>query len=347
MSAAEQTPEAASAARAAAAIAALAGAGVVADDAVSASLTQLEGGWSRQAYVLALAAEGGGEREFVIRVKPPGALLDTDLRQEYEITRLLARHGVKVPVAHAFEGSENPFGGPFYVMDRVPGSSPNVWRRRDRAELEANWEAGGSLADQLLDSLVEIHSVPGEEVARILPARDFKAAVAHWRGIQEEMRLLRDPVVEDAYAWLLERPPDPVEPALVHGDYRIGNCLSADGRLHAVLDWELAYFGDPRYDLGYISLDYEAGRFTKPGSPLLGSIAEREWFLAEYERRSGRPVDPEVVRTHAVLAALMLTAILTTGVRMFADRRTEDVRMVWLRFAIAALRQEIAELMGY
>lgn len=347
MSAAENAAEGASAARAEAAIAALAGAGIVAPDAAATSLTQLEGGWSRQAYVLALAAEGPGEREFIVRVKRPGALLDTDLRQEYEITRLLARHGVKVPVAHAFDGSENAFGGPFYVMDRVPGSSPNVWRRRDRAELEANWEAGGSLADQLLDSLVEIHAVPGEEVAQILPARDFEAAVAHWRGIQEEMRLLRDPVVEDAYAWLLDRPPDPVEPALVHGDYRIGNCLSADGRLNAVLDWELAYFGDPRYDLGYISLDYEAGRFTKPGSPLLGSIAEREWFLAEYERRSGRPVDPEVVRTHAVLAALMLTAILTTGVRMFADRRTEDVRMVWLRFAIAALRQEIAELLGY
>jgi len=347
MSATEQSPEAAGAARAEAAIGVLAGAGVVEAGTTATSLVQLEGGWSREAYFLAVPAEGGGEREFVVRVKVPGALLDTDLRQEYEITRLLARHGVKVPVAHAFEGGENPFGGPFYVMDRVPGSSPNVWRRRDRAELEANWEAGGSLAEELVETLVQIHAVPGDEVARILPARDFVAAVGHWRGVQEETRLLRDPVVEDAYAWLLDRPPDPVEPALVHGDYRIGNCLSADGRLNAVLDWELAYLGDPRYDLGYISLGYEAGRFTKPGSPLLGAIADRDWFLGQYERRSGRPVDPEVVRTHAVLAALMLTAILTTGVRMFADRRTEDVRMVWLRFAIAALRQELTELMGY
>ena len=152
------------------------------------------------------------------------------------------------------------------------------------------------------------------------------------------MALVRDPVVEDAYAWLRGRVPDPVPPTLVHGDYRIGNCLNEDGRITAILDWELSYVGDPRYDLGYISLAYEAGAFTHPGSELLGSIADREWFFDEYEARSGRPVDREVVRTYAVLADLMLTAILTTGIRMYVDGRTTDVRMVWTRFALSSLR---------
>src|SRR5262249_21941667 len=115
----------------------------------------------------------------------------------------------------------------------------------------------------------------------------------------------------------------------------------------AVLDWELSYVGDPRYDLGYISLEYEAGKFAKPGSELLGSVAEREWFLREYERRTGRPVEAETVRTFAVLAALMLIAILTTGIRMYADGRSDDIRMAWVRFAIPSLRQELTELMGY
>jgi hypothetical protein len=43
----------------------------------------------------------------------------------------------------------------------------------------------------------------------------------------------------------------------------------------------------------------------------------------------------------------MLTAILTTGIRMYVDGRSTDVRMVWTRFALAALRQELTELMRY
>ena len=336
--------------RAAAALALLAEAGVLSPAAEATSLVQLEGGWSRQAYVLGVRdgdGNEGEEREFVVRVKPPGPLLDTDLRQEYETTRLLTAHGVAAPVAHAFEAGENPFGGPYYVMDRAPGSAPNVWRARDRAELEANWEAGGSLAEDLVAGLVAIHAIPAGPVAEVLPRRDFEDAVSHWETVQGEMALLRDPVVEDAYAWLRGRQPDPVEPTLVHGDYRIGNCLNEDGRITAILDWELSYLGDPRYDLGYISLEYEAGKFTKPGSELLSSVADREWFMAEYERRSGRPVDPEVVRTYSVLADLMLIAILTTGIRMYVDGRSEDVRMAWTRFAIPGLRQELTALMGY
>src|SRR6185312_16946598 len=123
--------------------------------------------------------------------------------------------------------------------------------------------------------------------------------------------------------------------------------LFRDGHITAVLDWELSYIGDPRYDIGYISLEYASGKFARPGSKLLNSVAEREWFLREYERRSGRPVDPETVRTFAVLGALMLIAILTTGVRRYADGRSEDIRMAWTRFAIPPLRQELTGLLGY
>jgi aminoglycoside phosphotransferase (APT) family kinase protein len=333
--------------RQAAAMAALAGADALAEGERATGMTQLEGGWSRQAYVLATAASGGATREFVVRVKPPGALLETDLRQEFEVYRLLGERGIAVPAVYAYEAGENAFGGPFFVMDRAPGTSPNVWRRRDRAELEANWEGGGSLAEDLLTSLVRIHAIPDADAPPVLPRRDYEAAVSHWEEVQGSMALVRDPVVEDAYAWLRDRVPDPVPATLVHGDYRIGNCLNRDGRITAILDWELSYVGDPRYDLGYISLAYEAGAFTHPGSELLGSIADREWFLDSYEERSGRPVDREVVRTYAVLADLMLTAILTTGIRMYVDGRTTDVRMVWTRFALSSLRQELTELMGY
>jgi aminoglycoside phosphotransferase (APT) family kinase protein len=332
--------------RAAAAVATMRRAGALANEATAVRMSQLEGGWSRHSYAMGVRTSGG-EREYIVRVKPPGALLETDLGQEYRTYTLLADEPVPTPAVHGLEETaDNPFSGPFFVMDRAPGQSPNVWRRKDRERLEADWE-DRNLGSQLVHHLVSIHGVGADRVGEVLPQRDFPGLVGHWRAIQEEMSLVRDPVIEEAYVWLLERPPPPAAACLVHGDYRIGNCLIDEGRISAILDWELAFCGDPRFDVGYVSLEYLAGKFLRPGSSLLGAVADREWFYSEYERLSGSALDREVIRTFSVLGALMLIAILNTGVHMYSGGQTTDIRMLWSRFAIPGLRQDIAGLMGW
>jgi aminoglycoside phosphotransferase (APT) family kinase protein len=311
------------------------------------TLVPLAGGWSRRTLLLSAAPPAPG-RSFVVRVQPPGALLETDLVREYRLYAALAGTGVPVPAPHAVDPSpDNPLGGPYFVMDLVPGRAPNTWRPRERAELEADWAGGGRLGADLVDIAARIHAVPAADLGFLGPPRSFAACVDRWRQEYERRRMVRDPVVEEAFAWLGEREPDPVAPALVHGDFRIGNTMVDAGRIVGVLDWELAYLGDPRYDLGYTSLDYLAGKFVRPGSALLGAVADRDWFLAEYQRRRGTPVDTEVVRTHAVLGAVALICILLTGIRMYADGATTDVRMVWNRYALPGLRQDLVALMGW
>lgn len=334
--------------RAAAALTLLKEAAVVPAEAQVGAFRQLQGGWSRHSFVLSVTGVPGEEHEFVVRVKPPGALVDSDLSQEFRTYRLLAEHGIRAPQAQVLEeGEDNPFGGSFFTMTKAPGRSPNVWRREEREALEANWSSSRSLAEDLVQSLAAIHAIPKSAVAEALPRREFAEVVAYWRGLQEEMALVVDPVIAEAYDWLGEHAPSSVEPGLVHGDYRIGNCLIDEDRITAILDWELAWFGDPRFDLGYVALEYHAGKFTRPGSKLLNSLAEQEWFMSEYERLSGTRVEAEVVRTHSVLGALILLAILTTGVRLYADRKSEDIRMLWSRFAIPGLRQDITRLLDW
>jgi aminoglycoside phosphotransferase (APT) family kinase protein len=245
------------------------------------------------------------------------------------------------------EADDTPFGGPFFVMDRVGGRSPNVWRPKDRATLAADWEGPRHVAEDLADALAGIHALPAEQVRGTVTERDFAATLDHWHAIQEANRLVVDPVVEEAYAWARGREPDPIAPCLVHGDYRIGNCLIDGGRISGVLDWELSFLGDPRFDLGYMALDYHAGKFAKPGSTLLNAVAEHDWFYARYTERSGVPVDREVVRTFSVVGALMLIAILTTGVRVYTTGKSDDIRMAWTRFALPGLRQDLARLMDW
>jgi aminoglycoside phosphotransferase (APT) family kinase protein len=311
-------------------------------------LEQLQGGWSRHSYAARVTHADGREREYIVRVRPRVSTLDTDLGMEFRTFSLLVDEPLPTPAVHGFEPSvETPFDGAFFVMDRLQGESPNVWRARDREELAANWEAGSGIAEDLVQHMASIHAIDADRAAGAAVVRDFDATVDHWQGVYEEHKLVSDPVVDEAYAWVRSRRPDPVAPSLVHGDYRIGNCLVDDGRISAILDWELSHVGDPRFDLGYMSLDYHSGKFTTPGSQLLNAVADREWFHRRYSELSGRPVDIEVVNTFAAVGALMLFAIMTTGLWLYANGDTQDIRLAWTRFVLPGVRQDLSGLMGW
>jgi aminoglycoside phosphotransferase (APT) family kinase protein len=81
--------------------------------------------------------------------------------------------------------------------------------------------------------------------------------------------------------------------AIVHGDYRLDNCLmSEDGTIVAVLDWELCTLGDPMADVGLLMVYW-----TQPDDPhpalltaptVLPGFATREELIAQYAARSSR-----------------------------------------------------------
>ena len=177
--------------------------------------------------------------------------------------------------------------------------------------------------------------------------RGFKENVDHWRDLYESVRLVADPIVDEAYAWVRSREPDPVPATLVHGDYRIGNCLTGGGRVTGVLDWELCFVGDPRFDLGYLAMEYYAGKFTSPGSTLLNAVAERDWFFERYTAKTGIEADPDVVRTFAAFGSLMVFAIMTTGLGVYSRGESTDIRMAWCRYVLPGLRQDLTRLMEW
>lgn len=95
------------------------------------------------------------------------------------------------------------------------------------------------------------------------------------------------PTFELAFRWLDDhRPPDRA-PTLVHGDLRLGNVIVDESGLAAVIDWELAFVGNPIADLGWLCAP--AWRF---GSPLpAAGLGDRETLLAAYADESGVAVD--------------------------------------------------------
>jgi aminoglycoside phosphotransferase (APT) family kinase protein len=304
---------------------------------------QLSGGWSRHSYVAR-----AGERSYIVRVKPEGGLLDTDLVAEYAVFDALQSSGVTIPRVHFLdESAANPFEGPYFVMEMVGGTAPNAFRKPDRDWLEKDWNDSRAIAKDMVENLAQLHAVDGAGLPASIPRLDFLAVVEQWRGVYEENHLARDPVTEEAFAWLAERVPADAWTGLVHGDYRVGNALIDDGRVTAVLDWELAYIGDVRFDIGYLALDRVAGKHLRPVTGLLNAFAEPGWFFDEYGRLTGTELDPEVVRTFSVLGIMMLLATTYLGIAMHAQRRTDDFRMAWNRFGAPGLRQDLTHLMAW
>lgn len=311
-------------------------------------VAQLAGGWSRHSYIATPRSDSAPSRRYVVRVRPAGALLDTDLELEYRLYRHLQE--IDIPTPRVFTLISNPesaFDGPYIVMEHIDGVVPDTYDREDQRRLAADWDGPRAIAQQMVENLSRIHGAGDGSLPESLPRLEFADVVARWREVYETRRLVRDPVVEEAFDWVSAREPEVAWPGLVHGDYRLGNVLVKGDRVRAILDWELAYRGDVRFDLGYLAMPRAAGKHLRARSPLMATFADRDWFMERYAELTGRVLDAESLATFQMLGIMMLAATQFTAAWMYDAGRTTDVRMAWSRFSFAGLRQDMIELMGW
>ena len=112
-----------------------------------------------------------------------------------------------------------------------------------------------------------------------------------------------DPALAFALDWLRRNIPAYDAPVvLVQGDTGPGNFMYADGRVVAVVDWELAHLGDPMDDIAWLSL-----RATQEPLP---DFPER---LREYTTLSGHAIDAARVHYYRVMAETKLQVMSHRG----------------------------------
>ena len=100
----------------------------------------------------------------------------------------------------------------------------------------------------------------------------------------------------------------------MHGDFRNGNLMIGEEGLRAVLDWELAHWGDPMEDLGWICVN--SWRFG--GAFPVGGFGTREDLFAGYASGGG-VVDASRVHFWEVLGVLKWGIACETMSRPTAD----------------------------
>jgi len=247
---------------------------------------QFEGGQSNPTYLIT-----SGEREYVLRKKPPGRLLATAhmVEREYRIMTALRDTEVPVPRTYLLCEENEPIGTPFFVMEFARGRL-----LRDSTLPGMEPERRTAVYMEMSRVLAALHAVDPREVGLAdygKPGNYFKRQIERWTRQYLDAKTDEIDCMEELMKWLPANMPEDDSDGIVHGDFLLGNMIfhPEEDRVIAVLDWELSTLGHPLGDLAYNCMPYHLNRGGPPLNTLrhLGIPTEQE-YVARYCEVTGR-----------------------------------------------------------
>jgi aminoglycoside phosphotransferase (APT) family kinase protein len=237
-----------------------------------------------------------------------------DVLRQARATRAL-RGRVAVPEVY-FEEVTAP---QFFGMQHIDGISGEPILQAPSVKSE---ESVAALWDQAIELLVALGAedpealelTSGEPV--YTPGDELNRWRATSRAAGEELEARARPLADA----LARTQPPLSRVALVHGDFRLGNTIRQDGRVRALIDWEIWSLGDPRTDLGWLVL------FTNPDAfPGLGhEVAGTPRGAVVIERYAALAGDPRDADWFCGLACFKLAVIQAHNLRRHLDGRRHD-----------------------
>jgi len=256
----------------------------------------------------------------LMRRDPSAGVVETGRDAEFWLLRRLAGTPVPVPEVYWLDATGEFLHRPTMIVKRYEGAAHRaVLRPADPLSLGADGQL--ALAEQICEALARLHLVDVDATGLRDELEDpgpnpAEHELDRWVRELDAQEIEPQPALRLAAAWLRDHlPPPPRTTVLVHGDFRPANVLVRDGRLEAVLDWELAHLGDPLDDLGWYTAPLYAKEHFIPGR------WEPADFLRRYTELTGFPVDPEALRFWQILSTFRLAVIALTGVRNFCEGR--------------------------
>ncbi len=261
-------------------------------------------GLSNETYIFDLTWEKKGKRitkGMVLRAAPRDHKVfpDYHLKHQFLIMQALKQSDVPVPEMYWQEEDKGVIGTPFYIMERLDGTMPKDYPSYHGSGFyfDASPEERATIWWRALEMLAKTNMIDWRKLGL-----DFLGVPGGGTGpIDRQMAYwerflgwIKDdpsesfPVLEKALLWLKENKYAPERVSLCWGDARMGNVLYGEPGFDvvAVLDWEMAFLGDPEADLAwfifmdwYLSAEYNLPRL--PGSP------GREESIRRYEEITG------------------------------------------------------------
>ncbi len=285
---------------------------------------QFPGGHSNLTYLVRSEGE-----EWVLRRAPMGPIPPKahDMAREFRLLEAVHPHFPEAPRVYRLCEDASVIGTTFFLMERRRGF---ILRERIPEELAAT---AGEISELFVDCLARLHSIPlgstgldklGKPEGFV--ERQVKGWAERWQRAKTEELGLMDEVI----GWLGGRVPESGAAAIVHNDFKLDNVMVGEGKINAVLDWEMTTIGDPLADLG-LTLCYwvwaNRPNVRAAGIPALTlgpGWLTREEFLARYAEKTGRNVGN--VGYYEVLGVFKLAVIVQQIYYRFHMGQTRDER---------------------
>jgi len=186
-----------------------------------------------------------------------------DLQAQYRTMEILgAKTTVPAPPLLGYEADASILGVPFYFMERLEGLIPSDmppyhmdgWMVQATPEQRAHvWNLG-------IDAMAALHNTDSNALGfdYLKRSADGKTGLdqqlAYWnRYMQWATDGIELKIHQRAYNWLIANKPQNEVEKLCWGDSRLGNVMYTPDmeNVAAVLDWEMATFGNPLQDLAW------------------------------------------------------------------------------------------------
>lgn len=260
------------------------------------------------------------EQRFVLRRPPFGYIPKGghDMHREYRIQTAIQPLYPYVAKTLFYTDDESALGAEFYVMERADGhlihkDIPSEW----------NWGAHETrqLNETFVARLVGLHNVDYEAAGLSdfgKPDGYVERQILGWN--KRWTKAWTDDVekFEDICQWLEDNRPDKERGVgLLHGDFRIDNCILDRGnptQINAILDWEISALGDPLMDLGntlayWIQADDpDFMKMTVRQPCMAPGMMTRQEFLEAYAAQ--RSIDTEGFQFYYIYGIWRLAVII-------------------------------------
>lgn len=269
-------------------------AGARGDVAISSIHIPSAGGSSGTLMFTAAFDQGKGQakRDYVLRFATPGGLFHHyDLPGQAKIQQGLKGTSVPVPGIVGVDADGTVLGVIGYVMERVNGDVPPASFWKSGLLFDASPENRRRMIFDVIASLAKLHALDwrtlgiefllnkGNGNTAIERTIDWFWASLRW-GCPNEVEQL-----EPIRQWLLAHQPPEDYVCLNHGDAMVANYMFRDQRVVAILDWELAFLGNPANDIAWQIYTHH---FLGMGCEPLAGMPSDDERKVEYERVSGR-----------------------------------------------------------
>ena len=238
-----------------------------------ASAEELTGGASRTSFIIIAAS---GKKYFLRMDLGNGPLSGTrySLAREYSVLEFLQGKDVPVPGMLGYSAEHDAI-----LMEFVPGYTS--YERTSAPEEEA------VLQRDLIASIVQLQKLDASQLKSLGASGSplgeaIRQDLADWAELYNRQVDPRNPLLDFALNWLNGNVPDAeAQPVIVHGDIGPGNFLIDEGRVRALIDWEMVRIGHPLEDLACIIARGLGADFGDPSN-----------HIAFYEKLTGATVDP-------------------------------------------------------